>query len=111
MAGPQYDLRTELAELGSAWINAAPEDKPLPFMVVYLITRERLTNQTQEYLFRVDCAAKTFAAAQALADAIHLKDDWPWPVVYESEKDEYQTPEDAGEIIHVVSVHLILHAE
>ena len=112
MAGPAYELQAELNKLGTAWLNAPPDDAdPPPYIVAYLITRERLTNETQEYHYRIDCYAPTIAEAMALAESVRLHDEWPWPLIYLSEKDEYVSPDDGGDLLHVVSVNVQLHAE
>ena len=109
------ELRDELVPLaaaldGTAWLNSPPDDEDVlpPYMVAYLVTTEILTVDDppiKAYDYRVDCLGSTFVAAQALADAIRLKDDWPWPVFPQSEKDEYVAPQDGGDVLHIVSVH------
>lgn len=110
VANPKYQLREQLATIGSAWANAAPQDKEPPTITSYLLTKERLTDQTQAYDFRIDCEAKSFAAAESLADAVRDHAAWPWPLIFPDEKDDVRAPEDAGAENHIVSIHIQLHA-
>lgn len=101
-----YEFRDELATLGTAFLNTPEETSEPPYMVAFLVTSALVTFEGgRSFDLRIDCVGRTFPDAQALADAVRLH-NWPWSVSFQSEKDDYQTPTDGAEVIHVVSVNL-----
>ena len=88
-------------------INAPEPDDPVPYVVIYLITRNLMTvDGIYSWEFRLDCCGESFVQAQTFAEDIRLIEDWPWKVFHQSEKDEYLVPQDGTEVLHIVSTHL-----